>query len=652
MRTRPRPRRWPAGCAVLVAALAGAGPGPAHAAGDLDAVVLEGARSPALQALRSVTGLDTTRRSRVRRLDARRYDMVVVDGDRLTAGELRRRPALDDFLAAGRWIAAVDMAPRDLDALRTYTGFDVADGRGDRSELFAFRVARVRGTPTVEMIDSGPYAQPGTGRLGDRRRAAIRRDHVRRVARIVEREVGRDGAAAKVKERPSCPPLDPPASPELQHVDFCYVDAGEAPLPGGYWTEKANPYWVEWASSSHQPGRQTATWTMTHRFDVFLDNSSRSGANGAQTVYYRLNGQFAPKRDDEDFFRSDRRADKITNGQGIFPERAWWTAMIEPRVIPKPATRDKLDWKAGDPRNANQETSYSSSEEFSVGFNASGAAGNLQNVANGGGGFSISYTTGKSKTQSIPDWGVENRGTGPDLRWRFSARHPCDARSTPAAVGDRAFQKSCFAAPTSGAISYDQPAKPPALSLGQNQVEASGRWETTKNLDGADGALTFTLATPVTLYDTFCVPYLFDSAFLVHDPCFVKRLREATLGEPDDVTINAGIVNPVPIKDVKLAPNPADGGKREKVTGTIELERKAQIPVTVRIFSNKGNADVGTPVGSDVTQDTVTIDPGQSTGTFTVLTNDNGLDKDHPHVTATISAFYTRPVRTQLTIDR
>jgi hypothetical protein len=589
--------------------------------------------------------------------------MLIVDGNRLSPEALRNRAALERFVGLGKWIAAFDMRPRDLDALRTYTGFDVADGEhSDRSEMFVFRVAKVERTPTIEMINSGPYAQPGTAAVGDKRRRAVDKDHLRHVARIVDREItveagagvkrrAATAAASKLKERPSCPPLDPPASPELQHVDFCYVDTGSSPVPRGYWTEHSNPYWVEWASSSHAPGKQTAKWTMTHRFDVFLNNATRSGAPGAQTVYYRLNGQFAPKLDNEDFFRMDRRADKLTNGGGMFPERAWWTAKIEPRVIPKPETKDKLDWKAADPKNANQETSYTDSEEFSVGFNASATAGNLQNVANGSGGFSLNYTSGKSKSHTIPDWGVENKGVGTELRWRFSARHPCDARKTPATGNRNEFENECFTS-SPGVVKYAYPKMPPDLSLKQNQVEASGRWETQTNLNRDNGALTFTLATPVTLFDIFCRPYLFDGAVLVHDVCYLKRLDEQTVGDPDDVTINAGIVNPIPIKELKLSPNPANGTNKEKVTGTVVLERDAQIPVTIRLYSNRGNADIGTPVGSDVTQDTITIDPGHKSGDFTVLTNDNGLDAEHPHVTATISAFYTQPVRTQLTINR
>ena len=552
----------------------------------------------------------------------------------------------------------------------TYTGFDVADAeRSDRSEMFVFRVAKVERTPTVEMINSGPYAQPGTADLGNRRKEEVRQDHLRRVARIVDREMTLDGApgakpaaattvARKLKARDSCPDLTPPPSAELQHVRFCYVDTGTAGLPAGYWTEKSNPWWIDWASSSHAPGKQTPTWTMNHIFDVFLNNASRSGANGSQTVYYQLKTQFAPKDDNanppEDFFRMDRRADKVTSGGGIYPERAWWTAKVEPRVIPNKATSALLDWQAADPRNANQETSYTSSEEFSVGFNASGTAGNLTNVAGGGGGFSLSYTTGKSETKTIPNWGVENLGTGTALRWRFSARHPCDATKTPAAVGDNAFALgSCFVQPTS-AFQYNYPALPPDLSLKQNQFEASGRWQTQTNLDKSNGALTFEVATPVTLYDTFCVPYEFASGFIVHDPCYVKRLREQTLVDPDSVTINVGVVNPIAIKELKLNPASANGTKQEKVTGTVTLERPAEIPLTINVFSNLRNADVGTNVSgsADVTTDTITIDPTKSSGTFTILTNDNGLDEQHPHVTATISAFYTKPVRTQLTINR
>jgi hypothetical protein len=109
----------------------------------------------------------------------------------------------------------------------------------------------------------------------------------------------------------------------------------------------------------------------------------------------------------------------------------------------------------------------------------------------------------------------------------------------------------------------------------------------------------------------------------------------------DDVKIDVSRVDPIPIKEITLKPNPANGATREKVTGTVTLERKAQIPVTIRLFSNNRNADIGTPVGGsgDVTEDTLTIDPTKSSGTFTVLTNDNGLDAQHDHSTATITAF-------------
>jgi hypothetical protein len=570
---------------------------------------------------------------------------------------------VEDFVAAGRWIAAFDVLPPDLDALDTYTGFDVADGeRTDRSEMFVFRVAKVGGTPMVEMINSGPFAQPGTTRLGDRRQEEVREGHLRRVARIVDSEITLErGTGTKLAGKGECEPLTPPPNSDGQHVAYCYLVTGEQAPPNGHWSEKSNPWWLKWKEPSHAPGKQTATWTMRHRFDVFLENSVSNPGGNFQSVYYDLKTEVDPAKDGQ-FYRMASPGDYLTLAHPVQnrvpPERAWWTARIEPKITPSASTSAVLQRQGVHPENQNAETTYSSGEEWNVSFAISGTGGSLQNVAGGGAGVNFGYSSNKSKTWTIPEWGVENEGSHGvgALHWLFTAREPCDARLDTQAEIDECFGIS------PGYLELG-PKLPTLLSRKEATFNASGKWHTTKLLapkapnaptDPNTGLLNFTLATPVTLFDTWCRAQEWEGALLAFNFCSKHRRDVHKIDVADDVKIDVSRVDPIPIKEITLKPNPANGATREKVTGTVTLERKAQIAVTIRLFSNNRNADIGTPVGGsgDVTEDTLTIDPTKSSGTFTVLTNDNGLDAQHDHSTATITAFYTKPVRTQLTIKR
>jgi hypothetical protein len=669
-------RRLPSGIALLSVCVIAAFPGVAPAASaqhradpGIQALVLGTATSPALTALRSVADLDTTRSAEVDRLQPGRYDMLLVDGDQLTADELRRRAVLESFVAAGKWIAAFDVRPADHEALRTYTGFDIADNeRNDRSEMFVFRVSKLEGTPTVEMINSGPYVQPATAPLGPRRQAELTQAHLRRVARLVDGQLAVEGgstskvgrATAAGPQKLSCPPIRPAPDPELQHVSFCYVDTGLRPTPWPFWTRGE---WQGWMDSFGAPAQQTSTWTMNHRFDVFLENDAARPQGDFQTVSYALNGQFAPAIDQ----RFSRMTDYITTGWDnctctikFIPERAWWTGQIEPRVSPAtndakpattnpaaeavPSTSERLLWQATHPDSANAQTNYSSGEEWSFNFTGSGTLGNLQNVGNVSAGLGFTYTSSNTKNYTIDDWGVENKGVGNEFHWLFSARNPCDTRT----AGPH--EAGCFVKGHDTTGGYLYPELPPPLSRGQVQVNASGQWRTQQHLSGRDGLLTFRLATPVRIVDTYCTAQFANWCWTANS----TNYRTALTGpDADDVTIDASLVNPIPIKELKLTPSPANGAENEKVTGTVVLERAAAIPVTVKLFSNSGNAVLPTPLPgvNGGSQGAVTIDPGKTNATFTLATNDNKLSAGG-RTTANITASYVVATDKQLVVER
>ena len=107
---------------------------------------------------------------------------------------------------------------------------------------------------------------------------------------------------------------------------------------------------------------------------------------------------------------------------------------------------------------------------------------------------------------------------------------------------------------------------------------------------------------------------------------------------PKQLLINLGAVIPVPIGSLTFNPNPATAGTQ--VTGTVLLTSKALIDTQVLLSSNSQNATV---------LPSVIIKRGQTSATFQVLTNSNGLG-NCGSTTATIDAFYAQDFQAQLPI--
>jgi len=623
--------------AALIVALGAVPPaaagGPKDDGGDgLDALVLDGAASPVLSTLRDVSDLDTVSTERVKRRRPGPFELLIVDGDTTTPRALRRNSLINRFVGAGRWIATFDLRGTDQGSVATRTGFDTEGPGPDRSELVLFRIANVEGTPTIEIVDSGPLAAGARKQHGKRRARELRSRHAARVARLVdERLADPDEARAAAVGQVACPSLDPAPNPDLQHIGWCFTDIGQRATNNGFWTQGQKRWWMD---SYAGPGSQTATWTMNHRFDVFLDNDPAHPRGNFNTVTYALNGQFSPKRPSERFFRMEEEFTSGWHGRRVL-ERAWWTGAAEVAATPLAAPpSNRLVLEGSHPANANAETQYTSGEEFSVGFSGTAARPD----AGLGVGLSLSYSSSNSKSHSIPDWGVENRSSGEELRWLFNARQPCDTRPN----RDRA---ACFDRNTFFIGPYS-PARPSDLSRGLLQVNTSGRWRTRTAL-GEDQYLTFGISTPVTLVDTYC-----DGEFIGGWCGDRHRYTTNTTGPAEaGVKVDAWWVSPIPIKAVRLSPDPANGARNEKVTGKVVLEEKARVPVNVRIVSNSDNAVVGAPFPGVAggSQGSVTIDPGKDTGTFTVATNDNRLSPGQ-RTTASITAFYTEATTEQLRI--
>jgi hypothetical protein len=605
---------------------------PADARPPVRGLVYERAASPVLGELRAQLGhklrLTPVTRARLRR--NRRYRLLVLDGHSLSPAALaRRRRAIGRYMDRGGWVLALDVGPghfaRTLDRL---TRFNIG-GAGRSSRAFLFRDAVVHGHPSVIMLDTPRLGANGTTAASAATHRGVVGDQAAEVAYLMRARLLRPATG-----------VDPPDPGEqdvpdyLQHRQWNYTLSDAQGVQAAYWNDthlcSGLECFIDRVLGVPAQGHQTANWVMNHTFDVYLDNAAGDPGGDFQVVTYNLDGEFNPKRPDEQFaFMYESFPLRGAGGPTAFLERAWWTGAVDVGVTPDSATDGKLTLQATAPATPDATTQYTSGDEFSVGFSYDPSEGP---------GFESSYKVSNVQTHTVPDWGVANLSAGNALAWEFSARNACDIR------GPHYSRGACFSLGLN-ADELGQPVLPNELSRSQLQLAATGRWRTKQLLaDSASGTLTFSLPSRVQIEDTYCPPPFLDFGCTDWVPAWT------TTGPPtQSYTIDVSDVVPVGIKGVTVAPNPVDGSANQKAAGTVTLASPARIPTTVVIFSDIRNAIVGPPTGSGVSRTTVSIPAGQTQATFPILTNANRISPGGS-ATAQITAFYGTATTTQLRV--
>jgi hypothetical protein len=622
---------------LATAATAPASPPAGEAAksgGKLRALVVREAHSPVIRSLKRLgQPIRFKRSSQVPRRSWSRHDLLVVDGDELSARKMKRRKELRSFSRSHQWVLGLDLGTRHhASAIAPQTDFEVPqEGDGQQSEVFLYRRALEGTTPQVQMIDY-PKLKPRRAHLvGKRKRARLQRKQADKAARLVRTHAAAasagGAAAAAAPTENGCQPgsalaAEDPAPPELQHVHWTYCNQGQQPAEDGYWTAgRSSPSWLD---SKPAPGHQTYSWTFLHNFDLYLDNANRPQGN-FQVVTYDFDGQFTPKQPQEQFFQLDNVFHiGLGSGDPYHLERGWITGSWEVDLNPDAATNDKLISLDKEPKNENKETEYTSGQDFQVGVSKEGP--------------SIEYGVHTEQSHSIPDWGVRGRGAGNHLNWFFNARHPCELQN--------ALDEGCYG------DTFGTPSRPNELSLGELAVHASARWQTRRLLGPNDGTLSFGGFGKVQTWDLACIDWFI--------ACVETRNNNyRNLYDQPRPSFDASVVNPIPIESLTMKPNPANGTKHEVVTGTVTLERKAGIETTVVVSSNTDNAliaksggekGIAGPPGSSGNSVDITIPKGADSQDFKILTNDNRLSPGQ-HTTAGITAFYTEPTTGTLQIN-
>jgi Flp pilus assembly protein TadG len=589
------------------------------------ALVLGEARSPVLDDLKRSQGWRLTRAANAqgRANGPAKYDALVVDGDALSPEQLGEGTLVDGFADAGRWVLALDTDPADYDlGLRDNTGF-TAGQRSGESRMFLFGRQMLNNTPHVLMVEAKSLQPTQSADVSEEERRSITAQQIRKAASTATRAVSADQST--LQEEFTAQQGEDATPEEVQHVKWDYnVTDRPGVTPAGYWLENEDQSGLQEVPA---PGQDAWTRkTETQSFGVYLDNGEGRPQGNFQYVTYDFSGAFSPKGPNEHFWQMDNQF-LAGIGLRVGMERAWWTGMWGVEAAPDATTNAKLFPLDSKPATPNEETEYKAGQEFKIGFSGSKEGPEID----------LEYTVQQEKTNKIPDWGVQNESAGNDLSWLFSSRGPCDPRPS-------ADYKKCFdnEFPRDGT-----PVRPNELSLGSLPVRTSALWKTPRVLEGNAGKAAFTVRDEVTLIDTFCTRWV-----LGCEQGFPKQqLKRYPINEDKtSYGFDIGAVNPVPVKSLTFAPNPANGTKNDKVTGTVTLERPAPMDVRVKIFSNSENATVGGPIPNGGSSTTVKIPMGRTSGTFEALTNDNKLSPGQ-HTTATITAFYTTPTSAQLRVE-
>ena len=166
---------------------------------------------------------------------------------------------------------------------------------------------------------------------------------------------------------------------------------------------------------------------------------------------------------------------------------------------------------------------------------------------------------------------------------------------------------------------------PNELAMGLLVADTQALFQTTRLLNTVE-----------TFEDTTTVTYLnvWSSYF---DPIYHQYLYWNT---PAAWQINMGAVIPVPIASVSFAPDPVNAAAVKQTTGTVTLTAPAPMDTIVYLQSNSQNATV---------LPSTTIAQGQTSATFQVLVNTNGIASGGSTV-ATILASNAVASQAQLTV--
>lgn len=546
------------------------------------------------------------------------FDLVILDGDHHTPAALQDDALVQEALRTGKWVLALDMTAEHK---REGLGQVLLAATDGTSPAYAAHLDQdARGRPEVRVVEYPSPVEP---------------------VKALRPAAARSGLGGGLEnELVGGVPVDPfyAVSPAPQSIDssaaaaFADVLLDRLTTPAQLKVQALPPnipgdliyasfYYstpVSWTVSGGgrgATGSQHPNFTANYTFTVFLNN--RDNPQGDfQFVLLEADVTASPKTTTEDYVAA--RQHSSTNWSVDWDEWGWFQTFWTVGITPAPFANadDRLVTHSTSPDNQNHATTSTTAVNFSIGYNEAQ-----------GGNATFGYST--STTRTITDWQVTNQSADNVASWYYRTQYPLDNDLDP--LENNAFSctqeiyRSCYIRMDPNDISMN------SLSLDTQTVWSTADQNGTPTL--VDGWAGFGVSSEHGMIDLFC-----DNNAGVF--CSKPAYQSLTLPITKTYNINLGAIIPIPIASLTFSPNPAKGGTT--VTGTVTLSKPAQMATPISLSSNSQNATV---------LPQVTVKQGETSATFQVLTNANGIAKGGRTV-ATISAFYAQDFQAQLTITK
>lgn len=628
---------------VGVLALAAGAAAPAVAAPDLDVHVVGDAEDPLLDELDDVVDVDQA--------TVAEADVVVVDGDEVTAGRILRSRKVRAALDRGTWVLLLDPSHGDRNALADLAGLDAErhdvaatmvrirqDRRGDQVvHIREWPATLTQVTPpsppppppTPDHDDDDPPPMEPLREPGDDDDIDVLRElTAKAIAQVLTRGAGtgrRDADSEKDDDRRGRSARAASATdvrslpPEVQHMRVIHT-----------WDDHVNVH--------RGSCQQTVTIHLSTTYDVFLQNSISRPFGERQWIAAGVDGWTTPKLSSQPWC-AVQTAD-VTNVSGRTTSElvtGWWIAALDTSLAPR---TDGIALRQALPETANASTEYTSGTSFKLGFSARARTSLLAEAAQADGGTShdgssvpidgsvdAEWSVSSSAKYTVSNWSVRSLTSGNSAAWRFYARDPCDTESP----SDLTTVNGCFAV-SGELVNSGLPAQPNELSKGQMPFHTSGLWYTD---EVRNDTVAFRPAAQTDLLEASCLGFF--------GAVCTRRFANRTTHAWSMPALGLDLGAVVPVRIASLAFDPGDDVTAgTKVTAIVALERPAPTDLSLPVTSDIRNVTV--PARVD-------IRAGDTTGTFTILTRDNAL-KPGDHETGVISVFYAKGFSEQLTVRR
>lgn len=530
------------------------------------------------------------------------YDLVILDGDHHAPAALREDALVQEALGTGKWVLMLDAAAGHK---REGLGAVIQAASGGVSPAYAVHRGRdARGRLEVRVVE---FPAP---------------------SEVLARQGGNPTNGVPGEPLPVPPPVPPsapfgPVQASVQDTDSSSASAFanalltriRAPiqaqgLPPGipddliyatfYFSQVQN--WQVGNGGRH-PGSQHPNFTANYTFSVFLNNKANPQGD-FQWVLLDADVSASPKNASEGFVAPGTRDSTVWNCCA-FDEWGWFQDRVVVQVQPSPDDWVKVDTS---PDTVNGSRTVTTGVNFSIGFNQ----------AQGG---NASFGFSESTSRNITDWKVTNASTGKVAWWYYRTNYPLDADYDQGCNGAQyIWHDGCYILPV-----------PNDLSTSSLSLRTQAVWRTPQPVDGW---VDFGVWNEHGMIDLYCGN---NFGFGCSDP----KYQSARIDPTTIYSVNLGAVLPVPIASLTFNPNPARATVGTQIQGTVTLSKTAQMDTEIKLSSNSQNATV---------LPKVTVKQGQTSATFAVLINPNGLVPGGSTV-ATITAFYAQDFQAQLTVQ-